>query len=322
MSQLLDSLADGTSSDAVPGTLTSSTVEQSLDRVTVVGHKQPQFKVKLICQNPDGDNDVVIFEASAPVSESRAAAYDGYGVVQLPTDLFAYKGTGARSFTITGMLVSRTLSEAATNAGYLNLIRSWILPDFGGSGAPPPVLKIYGYGSINLDGRQVSIKSYSWSFPNEVDFIFPPGDYGDTGEPMPVIGTVTIDLVEVYSAAQVTQGAWKIKMARSQSTNTATSAPGVTDSSVPSSAASIVSPTSAAAGAVSSAAGIANSTVNTAKASVQATLASATPDIAANVPGLLGANALTSVVPDSFKRAAAAPVASFITSPVSLLSPV
>jgi hypothetical protein len=151
-----------------------------------------------------GPGGKVTFEASAPLAESRQANYDGYNIIHLPTSLVAYRNTDGRRFSIAGKLVSRTPDEAAQNILHLDLIRSWILPDFGSTGATPPILRIFGYNNFNLDNRQVVLRSYSWNFPEDVDYIW------EGGEAMPVIGILQVDLEEVYSAEQVTAGAWKI----------------------------------------------------------------------------------------------------------------
>src|SRR5574343_353051 len=112
----------------------------------------------------------VIYEASSPIHESRNANYEGYNIVHLPTDIWAYRNTTGRRFTVPGKLVSRTPKEADTNAKYVNLIRSWLLPDFGGSGATPPLVYLSGYNNSNLNRVQCVVKSYSISWPDDVDW--------------------------------------------------------------------------------------------------------------------------------------------------------
>ena len=164
------------------------------------------YKVQL-----KGPNDAkVIFEASAPLSESRQAEYDGYGIIHLPTSLLSYRRTTSRTFQVNGKLVSRTADEANMNVRYLDTIRRWVLPDFGGTGATPPILTLYGYNNKNIDGKRVVLKSYSWSFPEEVDYVFT----GD--QPMPVIGNIELSLEEIYSAEEVTSGAWRLYLNDSQ----------------------------------------------------------------------------------------------------------
>ena len=161
-----------------------------------------EYKVRIT-----GPGGKITFEASAPISESRQANYDGYNIVHLPTSLVAYRNTDGRRFGVAGKLVSRTPSEAAQNVKHLDLARKWILPDFGSTGATPPILKIYGFNNFNLDGRQVVLRSYTWNFPEDVDYIW------EGGEAMPVIGVLQLDLEEVYSAEQITGGAWDINTA-------------------------------------------------------------------------------------------------------------
>lgn len=151
-----------------------------------------------------GGGGYVRFEASTPVSESRVANYEGFNIVHLPTSLWAYRNTNGRHFSVTGKLVSRTPGEAAANAGYLTTIRSWVLPSFGDSGAPPPIVFLTAYDNKRINKVPCIVLSYNWTFPDDVDYIF------DTDEPMPVIGTVTVELEEAYSAEQITAKAWKI----------------------------------------------------------------------------------------------------------------
>ena len=68
--------------------------------------RKEQFKVRVTC-----GNDIVIFEASAPVNESRSANYEGYSIVHLPTDIWAYRNTTSRKFSISGKLAIRLSSK-------------------------------------------------------------------------------------------------------------------------------------------------------------------------------------------------------------------
>lgn len=162
------------------------------------------FKVRLT--GPGGE---VVFEASAPLSEQRTAEYGNYDIIHMPTALLSYRKTSARAWSIAGKLVSRTANEANANARYLDLIRTWMLPDFGGTGATPPILTLYGYRNSNIDGRKVVLRSYSWGFPEELDYIFA------GGQPMPVIGNLEVALEEVYSAEEITNGKWKLNVSGS-----------------------------------------------------------------------------------------------------------
>lgn len=122
----------------------------------------------------------------------------------MPTSLWAYRNTNGRHFSISGKLVSRNANEAKANAGYLTTVRSWVLPNFGGTGSTPPIVFLSGYSNTYLTEVPCVVLSYNWTFPEDVDYI-----YGTT-EPMPVIGMLTIEMEEAYSAAQITAGDWQI----------------------------------------------------------------------------------------------------------------
>lgn len=158
------------------------------------------FKVQI-----SGPGGKVIFQASSPVSEQRNANYDGYNITHLPTDIWAYRNTSGRKFQITGKLVSRTADEASENAYYINLIRQWVLPDFGNTGATPPIVKLKAYGNDNIKDVTCVLKSYSFQMPDDVDYIY------TSNPPMPVIMTINVDLDEAYTAEEITAKKWKIK---------------------------------------------------------------------------------------------------------------
>lgn len=157
-----------------------------------------EHKVKI-----KGGGGMVVFEASSPVSETRSASYDGFNIIHLPTSLWAYRNTSGRRFTITGKLVSRNPAEAEANAAYLQTVRSWLLPSFGTTGATPPILFLTAYQHQAISDLPCVLVNYGWNFSDDVDYIF------DTAEPMPIIGILTVDLEEAWSANQITNGDWR-----------------------------------------------------------------------------------------------------------------
>ena len=150
----------------------------------------------------------VIFEASTPIGESRSANYQGHNILHLPTDILAYQSTSSRHFSIAGKLVSRNSDEAAANALSVDLIRSWILPDFGKSGATPPIVKLKAFNNNNINNVQCVIKSYSINYPDDIDWIY------RADIPMPVICMLSIELEEVYTPQQITNGKWRINLSK------------------------------------------------------------------------------------------------------------
>lgn len=167
-------------------------------------------------------SDVVIFQASAPITEGRTANYVGHDIVHLPTEIFAYKNTTHRTFGITAKIISRNASEAQANSRYLDLIRSWVLPDFGNSGATPPIIKLSAFYNTNITDIPCVLHSYSFGYPEDVDWIFSGASLNKgTGRnkivgssAMPVIMSITIDLNEAYSPYQITNKNWKMNLSK------------------------------------------------------------------------------------------------------------
>ena len=171
--------------------------------------------------------DVVIFQASAPITESRTANYVGHDIVHLPTDIFAYKNTTNRTFAITAKIVSRNALEAQANSRYIDLIRSWVLPDFGNSGATPPIVMLSAFYNTNITNVPCVLHTYSLNFPEDVDWVYTGASLNKSfgknspyvgnnvgSSAMPVIMSITIDLNEAYTAQQITNKAWKINRSK------------------------------------------------------------------------------------------------------------
>jgi len=150
--------------------------------------------------------EFVKFQVTPRLSESRQANYAELNLVHHPGSILKYERTGARSWTLNVKLVSRTTAEASANQRDLNIIRSWVMPFYGEGtnqnspdmlGAPPPVLKLSGYGSKNIAPIPVVLESYSTNWPNDIDYI-PTAE----GLPFPVIMELDLTLKEAYSPAE------------------------------------------------------------------------------------------------------------------------
>lgn len=163
--------------------------------------RSDSFKVTLSC-----GVDRVVFEASMPIVESKSVNYSNYEIVHLPTDVWAYRSSSSRRFSLMGRIVSRTPSEADLNAKYIDLIRSWTLPDFGNTGATPPILRLNGYKNNNIDNIPILLMSYSINYADDVDWIF------QGNVPMPVICGIQLEFVEAYSPAEITAKFWKMNI--------------------------------------------------------------------------------------------------------------
>lgn len=152
-------------------------------------------------------NDEITLKVMPRISERRDAQYESFTPIHHPGVIQKYKGTNARTWSISGRLVSRTSQEAQQNLGYINLIRAWLMPFYGegtaGSqarkylGVPPPIITLTAYGSKMIGPVKTVLTDYNWEFPNDVDYIATIDK-----EPFPVILDISLSLVEAWSPAE------------------------------------------------------------------------------------------------------------------------
>lgn len=146
----------------------------------------------------------VVFNVSPTVDESASATYDSYQPVHFPSAIQVYKATNARTLNVNGKFISRTPLEASKTLEFLNYIRSWVMPYFGKGtaesnykdklGAPPDVLYLSAYGKYNLKSVPVVMLSYSWTYPDDIDYI-----PSELGHPVPRIIDVSMSFLETHA---------------------------------------------------------------------------------------------------------------------------
>lgn len=139
-------------------------------------------------------NEIVFFNVSPVVTESRSVDYVDQALPG-PIGLVIYKLTGNRRYSISGKFVSRTLTEAENTFGYINLLRSWLVPatdNKNGFAGAPPILRLNGYQNHFLN-IPVVLSELTINFPNEVDYI----EVKDIAM-VPIIQTVDITLIEAH----------------------------------------------------------------------------------------------------------------------------
>lgn len=105
------------------------------------------YRVKLVSQTTAreglSEQERVIFDVTPDLSESRKVNYSSVDPVHMPGQIYVYKNTAARNFSLSSVkLISRTQEEAEKNLTYLWLLRGWMMPRFGaGSSTLSPYQK-------------------------------------------------------------------------------------------------------------------------------------------------------------------------------------
>lgn len=183
------------------GNLPASSAGQTLSNSTL------DLKV-IIKQEPQvgsGPNQIV-FTVMPRIDENGTADYEAVMPVQHPGGILKYKSSSARTWQVSGRLISRTSEEATLNLKLINMIRAWRMPFHGEGtassvadklGAPPVILTLSAYGPTMIGPSKCVLKSYNWTFDNNLDYV-------DTfnGNPFPVILDISLSLEEAWSPSE------------------------------------------------------------------------------------------------------------------------
>lgn len=147
----------------------------------------------------DGREKTVVFFATPEVQESGTTIWVDLSEIRAPASYSYYMGSPSRTFNINAKFVSRTTAEAERTLKYVNLLRSWRMPnqdggvDEGFSAAEPSTLHLFGYGHV-FRGIPVAIKSLNIDLNGETDYI-----KSKNGSDVPIIWPVSIGLQEMHS---------------------------------------------------------------------------------------------------------------------------
>jgi hypothetical protein len=184
--------------NGVPSNLVPSSGSENTAKLKVVIRQSPAV----------GDINEIVFSVMPKIDESRSADYEAITPVHHPGAIMKYRNTSARTWRVSGRLISRTMEEATHNVKVINMIRSWLMPFHGVGtannmttaemlGAPPPILTLSGYGPNMIGPVKCVLKDHNWTWDNTLDWM-PTND----GQSFPVILDVSLSLEESWSPAE------------------------------------------------------------------------------------------------------------------------
>jgi hypothetical protein len=161
-----------------------------------------------------------VFPYTPLVAISHQANYSAMDPVHGNYSFMSYENSKIDRITINGEFYCEDSAEAEYWVSAVHFLRSVTKMYFGGAsenaGAPPPVLKLNGYGDFVFNNVPVVVTNFSIDLPNDVDYI--PTQfvlaYEDTGTEdggqfingvgyAPVRSTINLTLQPVYSRAAV-----------------------------------------------------------------------------------------------------------------------
>lgn len=150
-----------------------------------------------------------VFPYTPQITVAHSANYQALEPVHNNYPFFAYQNSKVEQITITGQFVVEDGFEAAYWVGAVHYLRSVTKMNFGGdtseSGAPPPVVRLDGYGDYVFNNVPVVVTNFTVDMPNDVDYISTQINGSGQVSYVPVKSQITVTVQPIYSREEVRQ---------------------------------------------------------------------------------------------------------------------
>lgn len=115
----------------------------------------------------------MIFPYTPTILIQHSANYTNTAPLHNNYPYFAYQNSQVAEIVITGQFYCQNELDAAYWTACLHYLRSITKMDYGvfGTGQPPPIVKLNGYGDYVFNNVPVIITTFTVDMPNEVDYI-------------------------------------------------------------------------------------------------------------------------------------------------------
>lgn len=163
--------------------------------------------------NPLLETDGLVWPYTPSIIVQNSADYQMLSPIHNNYPYPVYQGSRVDQFTISGDFVVETQQEARYWIGAVHYLRSITKMDYGnqGSGEPPPVVKLNGYGEYVFNNVPVVVQSFQIDLPNNVDYISTSlsvvgrqGEFGNGAvSQVPTQSLITVTVIPAYSRSTV-----------------------------------------------------------------------------------------------------------------------
>jgi hypothetical protein len=162
----------------------------------------------------------LVFPYTPSIMISHSASYQALDPIHNNYSFFAYQNSKIDSMTITGNFYCEDAVEArywVAAVHYLRSVTKMFYGETSNAGAPPPIVRLSGYGDYVFNNVPVIITNFSVELPDDVDYIQTglaglAGLGGETGASLgqqtshvPVKSQIIVTVQPVYSREQVRQ---------------------------------------------------------------------------------------------------------------------
>jgi len=144
--------------------------------------------------------NAMVFPYTPAVYITHSANYNALSPTHSNYPFYIYENSQVDQFTITGDFTVENSKDAlywiAANH-YLKSVTKMSYGDSSNKGAPPPVVKLNGYGDYVFNNVPVLVQSYNVELGADVDYI--KANIGSNGSWAPTKSTIAVTLVPAYS---------------------------------------------------------------------------------------------------------------------------
>jgi hypothetical protein len=118
----------------------------------------------------------MFFPYTPTISWNQSVEYDAMHFVHSNQDFYAYKNTPSTVIDISGQFTVQNQREGEYLLASMHLLRTVSKMYFGQqnkdlAGLPPPIMLLSGYGNYMFNDLPVIVKSHSYTFDNNVDYV-------------------------------------------------------------------------------------------------------------------------------------------------------
>jgi hypothetical protein len=126
----------------------------------------------------------IIFPYTPTVSVTYNARYDQQKITHSNFDVYTYQGSSVETVTVTADFTAQDITEANYMLAVIHFCRSATKMFYGqdsNRGVPPPLLYLTGHGPYQFDNHPVVLSNFTYTLPNDVDYINAYPDGATTG---------------------------------------------------------------------------------------------------------------------------------------------
>lgn len=238
VSDTVDSLVQASGLGAVADLLSrqNATIQKAKQQATLEARNNeaaaPDWRVRLqlapgaqyLYKDPSGpgilaplfETDGVIFPYTPSIETSYVANYDKYDLTHSNYRGYFYKNSAVNDINIRGTFTAQDTTEAEYMLAVIHFFRSVTKMFYGKDalrGAPPPLVYLSGFGDYQFNDHPCLVSNFSYSLPNEVDYIraWAPNNYGNLFSQRAKTGGISTNplsaAISRLTAAGVPQGA-------------------------------------------------------------------------------------------------------------------